>query len=105
MLPDRIWILFGKKKNGEATPAELKELESLLQEYPDLGFTNELIEKIWDHPLGMVPETQISRNSWFSVARTLSGSPSGYRSAAVSQVSFSNVCCGVSEGSSRSSGY
>ncbi len=67
MLPDRIWILFGKKKNGEATPAELKELESLLQEHPELGFTNELIEKIWDHPLGMVPETQISRNSWLRI--------------------------------------
>src|SRR6202035_2442211 len=72
MPPERIWILLGKKKNGEASPAELEELESLLKEHPDLGFTNELIEKLWDSPLGTVPETQISRNVWFSIQDKLS---------------------------------
>jgi transmembrane sensor len=67
MLPERIWILIGKKKTGEATQDELKELEFMLQEHPDLGFTNELIEKLWDSPLGTVPQTQISKNVWFKI--------------------------------------
>ncbi|HXB28733.1 MAG TPA: FecR family protein [Puia sp.] len=67
MLPDRFWILFGKKKNGEATTAELEELESILKEHSHLGFTNELVEKLWDSPLDTIPQTQISRNVWFRI--------------------------------------
>jgi transmembrane sensor len=72
MLPDRFWILFSKKKNGEASPAELEELESILKEHSDYGFTNELVEKLWDSPLDTIPQTQISRNVWFRIQDQLS---------------------------------
>ena len=67
MVPEKIWILIGKKKTGEASPEELKELENMMQELPELGFTNELIEKLWDSPLGTVPKTEISKNVWMRI--------------------------------------
>ena len=67
MIPEKIWILIGKKKTGEASQDELKELENMMQELPEIGFTNELIEKLWDSPLGTVPKTEISKNVWIRI--------------------------------------
>jgi transmembrane sensor len=72
MIPERIWILLGKKKNGEAGPDELKELENLVREHPEVVYTNELIEKIWDSPLETVPQMQTGKTTWSKIQANIS---------------------------------
>ncbi len=40
---EKFWLLVSLKLSGEATPAELQELQSLLQEQPELGLQQECI--------------------------------------------------------------
>lgn len=51
MKEDRIWILLAKKESGEATSDELAELEILMKADESTGFSENLINKIWDLPL------------------------------------------------------
>jgi transmembrane sensor len=50
MNKDRFWELISLKLSGEAKPEELTELETLLQETPDEGFSLEVLETIWVTP-------------------------------------------------------
>lgn len=64
MKPDRLWILMAKKKSGEATKEELEELRLLLSDNIASGYTNEIIEKVWQAPLSTIPENKISGMAW-----------------------------------------
>jgi len=44
---DRIWNLIAKKLAGEASPGELKELESALRLDPDLHYSLEALQDMW----------------------------------------------------------
>ncbi|HEX8019558.1 hypothetical protein, partial [Mucilaginibacter sp.] len=45
---NNIWILIGKKLNGEASPEELLELEQLLQQQGAAGmYPTDELEEIW----------------------------------------------------------
>src|SRR6478672_1356543 len=44
---DRIWNLIAKKLAGEASPGELKELESVLRLDPDLHYSLEALQDMW----------------------------------------------------------
>jgi len=48
MNEDRIWLLAARKLAGEASAAELSELEQLLQANPDLQVKLEAMSKIWE---------------------------------------------------------
>ena len=49
MLQDqRIWLLISLKLSGEATKAELEELDVLLQQDPDLAKTADDIQRLWE---------------------------------------------------------
>lgn len=50
MNKDRIWTLLSRKLSGEATAAELCELNVLLNENPDAGMPVEIISEYWDIP-------------------------------------------------------
>ena len=43
------WNLIAKKLAGEATPAELKELEDLLRSNPELHYPVQTIADLWEH--------------------------------------------------------
>ncbi len=64
MTENRIWILLGKKKNGDATAEELAELELLMRQDGTLGFSMGIIEKVWDSRLGAVQEREETENIW-----------------------------------------
>jgi ABC-type antimicrobial peptide transport system permease subunit len=44
---DRIWSLIAKRLAGEASAAELSELEELLKKYPDTTYPMELLTDLW----------------------------------------------------------
>ncbi len=46
-IPDHIWQLIARKLSGEATPAELHELDELLRQYPDAGYPKEIFHDLW----------------------------------------------------------
>jgi transmembrane sensor len=47
MYNDRIWNLIAKKLAGEATAADLKELETVLRLDPDLHYSLEAVQDMW----------------------------------------------------------
>lgn len=50
MNKDRFWELISLRLSGEANPAELAELEALLQEFPDESRRIETLDAIWEIP-------------------------------------------------------
>jgi transmembrane sensor len=50
MKKDRIWTLLSRKLSGEATNAELLELEALLQAHPEMDMPVELVDEHWHTP-------------------------------------------------------
>ncbi|MFN8253948.1 MAG: FecR family protein [Ferruginibacter sp.] len=50
MNKDRIWTLLSRKLAGEATAAELVELEGLLEQYPEMDIPASLVEEHWNIP-------------------------------------------------------
>jgi transmembrane sensor len=73
MISDRIWILFAKKKSGEATAEELVELDKLLSENKEAGYSCEMLEKIWDAPMHALPEMNIRDSVWEKIEKETSG--------------------------------
>ncbi len=71
MSSDRIWILLGKKKNGEASEQEIKELEQLLSSDNDPTYSIDIIEKIWDVPLVFIPGPTLPDNTWNQILGNL----------------------------------
>lgn len=47
MKPEKIWELLVLKLSGEATPAQEAELEAALRQNPELGFSLEILERVW----------------------------------------------------------
>ena len=47
MLDDRTWLLIGRKMANEASPQELKELESILRTNPELHFSLQTLSGLW----------------------------------------------------------
>lgn len=47
MMDDQIWNLLAKKVANELLPEEEKELERLLQQYPDASYTKEILTQGW----------------------------------------------------------
>lgn len=47
MTHDRIWYLLGRKMANELLPEEEKELERLLQQYPDASYVKEVLMQSW----------------------------------------------------------
>lgn len=50
MKKDRIWTLLSRKLSGEATNAELHELNELLHSHPELHTPAEFVKEYWDIP-------------------------------------------------------
>jgi hypothetical protein len=48
MEDDRIWILFARHVSGEINPEESKELEALVRERPDQGYSIGIIQRFFD---------------------------------------------------------
>lgn len=64
---ERLWILLAKKKSNEASVEELAELELLLSQNETAGYEHEVIEKIWEEPLGFLPEMNLSKSTWNNI--------------------------------------
>lgn len=65
---ERIWVLLARKKAGEASPEELTELQSL---QGNTGYSNEMIDKIWDAPMHSFPEMKVSEGLWDRLEKQL----------------------------------
>ncbi len=50
MQRDRIWTLMARKLSGEATQAELLELDELIKSHPDLDMTTQFVSEYWCIP-------------------------------------------------------
>ena len=50
MSKDRIYTILSRKLTGEATPAELAELDDLIKSYPDSHLPAQIIEEFWQAP-------------------------------------------------------
>ncbi|RBL90769.1 FecR family protein [Chitinophaga flava] len=63
MEQERIWLLLGRKVSGEATMAELRELEELLVQYPELRYKFSVLSN-W--PVSLMQEAWESKteNAW-----------------------------------------
>lgn len=64
---ERLWILLAKKKSNEASVEELAELELLFSQGKAAGYDHEVIEKIWEEPLGFLPEMNLSTTAWNNI--------------------------------------
>jgi transmembrane sensor len=49
MSQERFWILLSAKLAGEATPADIRELESLIEAHPEWQYAIQNLEDIWKH--------------------------------------------------------
>ncbi len=61
---ERVWVLLAKKKAGEASAAELLELDLLMQQQELRGQTSEVIDKVWEAPLVVNPELRPEAKVW-----------------------------------------
>lgn len=50
MSQETFWVLLSKKLSGEATVAELKELEGLILTHPEWQYAIQNLEDLWKHP-------------------------------------------------------
>jgi len=71
----RLWILLAKKKCGEATASELSELESLLMDKNLQGYSNEVLDKLWEKPFTSLPKMNVSDNTWKHIQRKINHFP------------------------------
>lgn len=60
--PEYIWLLIARKLSGEATADELHELESLLRQNPDAGYSKEVFNDLWQSPVQQ--DRQYSENRY-----------------------------------------
>lgn len=67
---ERLWILWAKRKSGEATEAEMAELNTLLQQLEN-NTGNEVFEKIWDAPLNSLPEMKPGAGLWKKIEQNI----------------------------------
>ncbi len=50
MQRDRIWTLMSRKLSGEATQAELQELDGLIKSYPEFDMPTQFVTEYWSIP-------------------------------------------------------
>jgi putative ABC transport system permease protein len=56
---DRIWSLYAKKLDGEATADELLELDALLRKHPEMTYSLDILAELWKPaPQETDPETE-----------------------------------------------
>jgi transmembrane sensor len=67
-MDERVWVLLAKRKAGEATPAELAELDALLNDSRNSHLHNEVVDRIWLAPLRSLPEMKPGKAVWNKVA-------------------------------------
>lgn len=72
MSQDRLWILLARKKSGEAPPAEIEELEYLLQQNNISPADNDLIDAVWDK-LTPLPNIEPDNSVWQHIQQKTSG--------------------------------
>src|SRR5258705_1291820 len=80
----RLWILLAKKKCSEASASELSELESLLMDKNLQGYSNEVLDRLWEKPFTSLPKMNMSDNTWKHIQRKINHSPG--KIAAISNV-------------------
>lgn len=94
---ERLWILLAKKKSREASSEELAELELLLSQKDHSNYTHEVIENIWEEPLGFLPEMNLNESTWNSIEKSINqpgkafsiSSPKRWMAAAVLMLAVS----------------
>jgi transmembrane sensor len=59
---DYIWILMARKLAGEATPSELDELAALLRDNPELNYSKEIMQDVWNSQA--MPDRQYAENKY-----------------------------------------
>ena len=67
--PEYIWILMARKLSGEATEAELEELAVLLRENPQVSYSKEIMQDIWNSKF--VPDRQHAENKYKELVRQM----------------------------------
>ena len=75
---DRVWILLAKKKAGEASAAELLELDRLMEQQELRGHASEVVDKIWEAPLIANPELRPDARVWEKLEKRM-GQRATYR--------------------------
>jgi transmembrane sensor len=75
---DRVWVLLAKKKTGEASAAELLELDRLMEQQELRGHASEVIDKIWEAPLVSNPELRPDARVWEKLEKWMA-QPATYR--------------------------
>src|ERR1700722_1485415 len=68
---DRVWVLLAKKKAGEASAAELLELDGLMEQQGLRGHASEVIDKVWEAPLVANPELRPEARVWEKVEKRM----------------------------------
>ena len=71
----RLWILLAKKKCSEASASELSELESLLMDKNLQGYSNEVLDRLWEKPFTSLPKMNMSDNAWKHIQRKINHFP------------------------------
>ena len=49
MSQEKFWVLFSKKLAGEASTAELEEIETLIKLHPEWQYAIQNLEELWKH--------------------------------------------------------
>ncbi len=75
---ERVWILLAKKKTGEASAAELLELEELMGRQELSGQASEVIDRVWQAPLVANPDTRPEPKVWEKIEKGM-GQPAIHR--------------------------
>ena len=60
-MDDRIWKLIARKLSGEASSDELKELEKLVKENPDLHHSIDAFTQIWNAPVKETADPNVQK--------------------------------------------
>ena len=71
----RLWILLAKKKCNEASASELSELESLLMDKNLQGYSNEVLDRLWEKSFTSLPKMNMSDHTWKQIQRKIHHSP------------------------------
>ena len=75
MQEERIWLLLGKKHNGEISARELAELEELLRRDESRNFSAGVIEELWGTPLTQRLREGQYRECWERIKGSLAVMP------------------------------
>ena len=68
---DRIFVLIGKKRAGEATVEELQELVHLMAEYDLSGYTNEVMDKVWEARFEEISDNHLGKENWIKIQQRI----------------------------------